>query len=401
MARRGSQGVLDSADVRATIGAVRALGAEVTPLDSTGPELELEVRGWGDAGPQTPAAALDCGNSGTTARMLLGVLAGWPIAATLVGDESLSKRPMTRVTAPLEQMGATFTTEDGRLPVTVRGGDLRAIKYTSPVASAQVKTAILIAGLQAVGRTLVREPNSSRDHTERLLPAFGVPVGRDAATHTAWVEGPVSLRAHDLAVPGDPSSAAFPAVAALIVRGSRIVLPDVALNPTRIGFLHVLARMGASIQTAEGSGGMYGAEPVGTVSIVGTETLKSTTVLPHEVPTLVDEVPILALAATQAYGPTRFEGVGELRVKESDRLTAVSDGLTALGARVCVGDDWLEVTGPTPLRGAVLDSLGDHRLAMTWAVAGLIASGPVQVDRFEAVDVSYPGFADDLARLLA
>lgn len=390
-------GVLESADVRSTIEAVRALGAHIEVVDSRHGAMDLSVTGWGPSGPVQPDTPLDCGNSGTTARLLLGVLAGWAIETTLVGDASLSKRPMERVTRPLERMGASFETDDGRLPVTVRGGSLTALVYESPVASAQVKTAVLLAGTRADGRTLVREPAPSRDHTERLLPVFGVPVGRDPGRREAWLDGPVSLHAADVRVPGDPSSAAFLVAAGLLVPGSRIVIPDVCLNPTRIAFLDVLERMGARIDIRPGI--PAGDEPVGEVQVVFTPELMPTTVHAAEVPGLVDEIPVLALLATQARGQTRFESVGELRVKESDRLAAVVEALTILGAQASTEGDDLIVEGPSVLRGAVLDSRGDHRLAMVWSLAGLIAAEPVIVTGFEAVDVSYPGFARDLGRL--
>lgn len=395
-------GVLDSADVRSTVSAVRALGAVVEQRGRDRTGLTLEIHGWGTRGPVTPARPINCGNSGTTARLLLGVLAGWPVQATLIGDESLSNRPMGRVTTPLEMMGARFDTSSGHLPLSIEGGRLRAIEYDSPVASAQVKTALLLAGLRAEGRTLVREPSPSRDHTERLLPAFGVAVGRDADSCAAWVDGPAVPHGFDFAVPADPSSAAFVTVAALVNRGSHVLLPEVALNPTRVGFLRVLERMGAEVEVtvslvAPDRAG--GDEPFGSLAVWGTSSLTSTTITPDEVPSLIDEVPILSLAATQATGTTRFEGVGELRVKESDRLSALAEGLTALGAQVTAGEDWLDVTGPTALRAAKLESLGDHRLAMTWIVAGLIAEGPVVVGGSDAVGVSYPAFVEDLTGL--
>lgn len=390
-------GVLDSEDVRSTIGAVTALGADVRVVGRTDRGLELLVTGWGDAGPVTPEATIDCGNSGTTCRLLLGVIAPWPITVTLDGDESLRARPMNRVIEPLRRMGADFASREGRLPVTVRGGDLRAIHFESPVASAQVMTAILLAGLSASGRTAVTEPALSRDHTARLLPAFGVGVEHRLDSLTTAVIGPAVLTAADLSVPADPSSAAFPVGAALLVPGSEVVLADVALNPTRLGFLRALESMGADVRTdvthAEA------AETVGNIRVRFRDTLGGTVVTPDEVPSLIDEVPLLAVVATSAEGTTRFEGVGELRVKESDRLQAVVDGLTALGATVRAGEDWLEIDGPARLHGATLSSLGDHRLAMAWAVAALAADTPVTIERWEAVAVSYPGFADDLDAL--
>lgn len=392
-------GVLDSADVRSTIDAVRALGAYVDLQPAVDGSLAGEIDGWGERGPAQPNAPIDCGNSGTTARLLMGVLAGWPIVVTLTGDESLSRRPMRRVTVPLAEMGAEFdTTAAGTLPVTVHGtGALKAFDYASPVASAQVKTAMLLAGLRANGTMRVTEPALSRDHTERLLPAFGVQLEVDPSAPTVSVTGPQALSATDVAVPRDPSSAAFMAVAAAIVPESAIGLPEVSLNPTRTGFLRVMERMGATIEFAEMSSA--GSEPVGSIAVHYSNGLVGTVVSASEVPSLVDEVPVLALLATQATGTTRFEGVGELRVKESDRLAAVEAGLGALGATVRSGEDWLEVDGPVRLGGATLDSLGDHRLAMTWALAGLVASEPVVVDRYEAVEVSYPLFDEDLEQL--
>jgi len=397
----GLEGVLDSADVRSTMEAVRALGARVDLLEAGMTEapsgLALRVRGWGASGPRVPAGPIDCGNSGTTARLLMGVLAGWPITVDLVGDESLSKRPMLRVTEPLSLMGARFATNNGRLPVSISGGSLEPLTYDSPVASAQVKTAILLAGLRASGRTLVREPAASRDHTERLLPAFGVPVGRNPAERSAWVDGPASLRATDLVVPADPSSSAFLVAAALLVPGSRVQLPGVSLNETRVGFLRVLERMRAGVRIDGWPS--HGSEPVGELVVAHAPALVGTTITGDEVPSLIDEIPVLAVVATQATGTTRFEHVRELRVKESDRLAAIVEGLTALGAQARGGEDWLEVRGPTPLKSTFLDSLGDHRLGMSWFVAGLVADGPVSIDRFEAVDVSYPGFARDIGGL--
>jgi len=296
-------------------------------------------------------------------------------------------------------MGAEFeTTEAGTLPVTVRGrAGLRPLSYSSPVASAQVKTAVLLAGLRASGGVRVIESARSRDHTERMLPAFGIAVKVDHEAGAVSLCGPVVPRATSVAVPADPSSAAFIAVAALLVPGSRVCLSGVSLNETRAGFVRVLQRMGASVEIKNTLADQY--EPVGDVVVAYSGALRATTVEPREVPSLVDEVPVLALAASAAVGTTRFEGVSELRVKESDRLSAVAEGLGALGVEVRTGPDWLEVDGPSQLHGTELDSLGDHRLAMTWAVAGLSADGPVTIARFEAVDVSYPGFTQDLSDL--
>lgn len=395
------KGVLDSADVRSTISAVRALGAHIDLTAGDDGALSGSVTGWGAWGPHaTRGERIDCGNSGTTARLLLGVLAGWPCEVVLTGDESLSLRPMLRVTEPLQSMGARFDVSDrGTLPITVHGtASLLPIDYASPVASAQVKTAILLAGLRARGTTRVTEPAPSRDHTERLLPHFGVGVERDVAANAASVTGPaVPTPVDEYVVPRDPSSAAFLVAAAVLVEGSRIVLPGVSLNAARTGFIRVLARMGADIDVIPWPEAE--SERVGEVVAHATPALAATTIPADEVASLVDEVPILALVASQAVGETRFEGVGELRVKESDRLAAIVGGLTALGAVARAEGDTLLVSGPTRLGGATLDSLGDHRLAMTWAVAGLVADTPVTVEHYDAVVVSYPNFAEDLAKV--
>ena len=326
-------GVLDSADVRSTIDAVRELGAHVELEVTDDGTLAGIVRGWGALGPRAYCTTIDCGNSGTTARLLMGVLAGWPIEVVLAGDESLSKRPMRRVTGPLELMGARFETSgSGTLPVTVHGQTvLTAIDYDSPVASAQVKSAVLLAGMRAHGRTTVTEPATSRDHTERMLPEFCVPVEIDESAHAAWLEGPaVPCAIPSFAVPRDPSSAAFLVAAAVLIPGSSVRLPGVSLNPTRAGFLVVLERMGAAVQVIPFPAAE--SERSGEIDAEYTPRLQSTVVTAHEVPSLIDELPILALVASQAHGETRFEGVGELRVKESDRLAAIVDGLSALGA---------------------------------------------------------------------
>lgn len=393
-------GVLASADVHSTIAACRQLGARISiDGEEDGRLGPVEVLGWGTLGPSQPSSPVDCGNSGTTVRLLMGVLAGWPIEVTLTGDESLSRRPMRRVADPLTAMGASIeTTPHGTLPVIVRGSErLAGAHYASPVASAQVKTAVLLAGLRAAGHTRITEPHLSRDHTERLLPAFGVPVDTDDAPG-ASVYGPAYLKSTDIAVPGDPSSAAFLVVAALLVPGSDVTLPGVSLNPTRIGFVRVLERMGADVSACVTQ--THGEEPVGTITAGYSPVMSGTVVRAEEIPSLVDEVPILALAAACATGTTRFEGVGELRVKESDRLAAVTEGLTALGVTVRSGAEWLEVDGARQLTGTVLSSLGDHRLAMTWAVAAQIASGETEVRGIEAMRVSYPSFLDDLRGLM-
>ncbi|MBE0475749.1 MAG: 3-phosphoshikimate 1-carboxyvinyltransferase [Coriobacteriia bacterium] len=395
-------GVLGGADVRATIGAVRALGAEV--VEEEGEHgLELAATGWGERGPSEPAGPIDCGNSGTTARLLAGVLAPWPVTVTLVGDESLSRRPMRRVTRPLVETGARFElTEDGTLPMTIRGAaSAIGFSYDLHVASAQVKSAVLLAGCRAEGRTLVTEPAPSRDHTERMLPAFGVPVGREGLA--AWVDGPVVPAATELSVPADPSSAAFMAGAALMHEGGEVTLPGLSVNPTRTGFLRVMERMGARVEYANERD--EGGESVADVTVARDGALQAAEVAAEEVPSLVDEVPLLAVVATQAEGTTRFRGVEELRLKESDRLDGIVGVFSALYVGAKIDEEGtLVIVGRShaPLRGDVaLDSRGDHRLAMAYAVAALAADATVGIDGFECVEVSYPRFAEDLASLVS
>ena len=381
------------ADVATTARVLQELGVSLT---NTNGVVELEGSGWDGIG--EPSAPLDCGNSGTTMRALTGVLAGARGAFVLTGDESLRRRPMLRIVAPLRQMGAAI---DGRAfgdraPLFVRGSELRGVDHMLNVASAQVKTALLLAGLRADGTTTVMEPGLSRDHTERMLAAAGAPVVTgDAGIST---QGGAELHSFELQVPGDPSAAAFLVVAALLLEGSDLTITDVGLNPTRIGFVEVLRAMGGAVGTEETERRM--GEPVGTIDVQASP-LTATTVAPDQVPRLIDEVPVLAVAATQAEGVTTFEGVRELRVKESDRITAIADGLRKLGGRVEVGPDSLAVEGPTPLHGGVVDSYGDHRIAMSLAIAGLLTPEKVTVKGWSAVDVSWPDFLDDLDRARA
>ena len=393
-------GVLDSADVRSSIGAVRALGAEVNLEKRPDGSLAGDIRGWGGLGPSQPEGAIDCGNSGTTVRLLMGVLAPWDITVELTGDDSLRRRPMRRIAAPLELMGARFAPEGATtLPLSITGTrGLAAISYDSPVASAQLKTAILLAGIFASGTTSVREPAPSRNHTELMLPGFGVDV--EAAPGEASVAGGQSLHACDVDVPGDPSSAAFMACAAALRPGSAIDIENVSLNEARIGFARVLERMGADI-TLKPMGGA-GEEPCGTISVSYVEHLRSCEVEGREIASLVDEIPVLALVAAHAEGTTVFHEVGELRVKETDRLVAILEGLSRLGVRAWAEGDDLHIEGKPGLvvpEGLVFDSLGDHRLAMTWSLVGFTGSHPVSIRDFEAVRVSYPGFRADIERL--
>ena len=393
-------GVLDSVDVRSSIGAVRALGAEANLEKQSDGSLAGDIRGWGGAGPSQPEDAIDCGNSGTTVRLLMGVLAPWDITVELTGDDSLRRRPMRRIAAPLELMGARFAPEGAKtLPLSITGTrDLAAISYDSPVASAQLKTAILLAGIFASGTTRVHEPAPSRNHTELMLPGFGVDV--EAAPGEASVVGGQSLHACDVDVPGDPSSAAFMACAAALRPDSAIDIENVSLNEARIGFVRVLERMGADI--ALKPTGSAGEEPCGTISVSYVDHLRSCEVAGREIASLVDEIPALALVAAHAEGTTVFHEVGELRVKETDRLAAILEGLSKLGVRAWAEGDDLHIEGKPGLvapEGLVFDSLGDHRLAMTWSLVGFTGAHPVSIRDFEAVRVSYPGFRADIERL--
>ena len=394
-------GVLDSEDVKSTIKAVKELGAKVELKKAHDGSLEGTIRGWGYTGPTQPKHEIDCGNSGTTARLLMGVLAPWPIEVTLTGDESLRRRPMRRNTAPLMKMGVHFhPSEADHLPITETGCEhLHAIEYDAPMASAQLKTAVLIAGVYADGTTTLNEPAPSRNHTELMLPEFGVPT--TAGTRMASVTGPTVLHASDIHVPGDPSSAAFLCCAALMKRGSRIRVENVSLNAARIGFVRTLERMGAKI--SEHQTGSEGKEPVGTIEVEWTDRLHGCQVPPQHFASIVDEVPVLALVAAHAKGLTVFKGISELRAKESDRLQAIIDGLEILGVDAWEESDDLFVEGNPDLQvppQARFASHGDHRLAMTWALVGLCGNTPVKVSDFDCVNVSFPGFLDTIQKLV-
>ena len=391
------EGVLDSEDVRASIRAVEALGASVLLDRQADGTLAGTVTGWGAAGPSQADGPIDCGNSGTTARLLMGIVAPWDIEVTITGDASLQKRPMRRIVAPLAKMGAEFKPETPEhLPITVCGSRrLRAIDYDAPMASAQLKTAILLAGVFADGTTTVREPAPSRNHTELMLPEFNVPT--TAGTRVATVTGPAEMLASDVVVPGDPSSAAFVAAAALLRRGSSVVIENVSLNPARIGFVRTLERMGANIR--ESYGGHEGKEPRGTITVEWTPVLRGCEIPSQHIASVIDEIPVLALVAAHARGITVFHEVAELRVKESDRLAAIIEGLEKLGIDAWEEGDDLFVEGNPNLmvpEGLVFDSHGDHRLAMTWALVGACGRVPVEVTDFTCVAVSYPDFLADL-----
>ncbi|MFO7695284.1 MAG: 3-phosphoshikimate 1-carboxyvinyltransferase [Vicinamibacterales bacterium] len=390
--RTAVRGLAPGADCRSTMACLAALGVDIAGFSGAGDPAWL-VEGRGLGGLAAPAGPLDAGNSGTTARFLMGVLSGHAFSATLIGDASLSRRPMRRVADPLERMGARVDTTGGCLPATVRGARLSGIAYQMPVASAQVKSAVLLAGLHADGVTAVVEPQQTRDHTERALAAFGADIAVGAGR--VEVRGRRALRAADISVPGDPSSAAFWAAAAAGIPGAAVVLEGVGVNPTRTAFLGVIERMGAHVRV-EGSDAP-GGEPHGTVA-VRHEALRAVEIRPSEVPGLIDELPALAALATYGGGLT-VRGAGELRLKESDRIAALVAGLRALGAGVEEYPDGFCVSGDQPLSGGVADAAGDHRLAMAFAVAALGARGDSRICGAEAVAVSYPGFFDTLERL--
>ena len=378
----------DSEDVLATQSCLKRLGVSIIRRGGT-----VEVRGRGLRGLRPPKRSLDAGNSGTTARLLMGLLAGQPFAARLTGDASLRRRPMGRLAEPLRRMGARIRLLGGdRLPAQIHGADLHDIRWASPAPSAQLKSSVLLAGLLAQGKTTVTEPLPSRDHTERLLPFFGVQVARRG--RTAAITGPARLRAVRWRLPGDASSAAFWVVAATIVPGSRLRLPRIGANPGRTGFLRVLRRMGAHIA---GSALTGKPEPACGL-LIRSAALTATTTSTKEAPGLIDEIPLLALAASQAEGTSRFQGLAELRRKESDRLSGTVRLLRLFGARARVEGGNLVVSGPARLHGARFDPRGDHRLAMTAAVAGLIAAGRTPVAGAESIAVSYPGFCAELKR---
>ncbi|MEB3116776.1 MAG: 3-phosphoshikimate 1-carboxyvinyltransferase [Limnothrix sp.] len=389
------EGLLLGEDPRSTAACFRALGAEISELNTD----RVTVRGIGIGNLQEPIGVLDAGNSGTTLRLMLGILASHPDRFfTITGDDSLRSRPMGRVVKPLTLMGAQiWGRRDNTLaPLAVRGQALKPIHYQSPIASAQVKSCILLAGLMTEGQTTVSEPALSRDHSERMLRAFGAEVIVDPDTISATVVGPAKLHGQRVIVPGDISSAAFWLVAAAIVPGSDLTIENVGINPTRTGILDVLHQMGANI-TLENERDAAG-EPVADLR-VRYGPLNGCEISGALIPRLVDEIPILAVAATVAQGKTVIRDAEELRVKESDRLAVMAAALQKMGAQVTEQPDGLEITGPVQLRGADVDSHTDHRIAMSLAIAALVAQGTTTIDRAEAAAISYPDFVPTLERL--
>jgi len=380
---------LSSDDCICSLEAMKALGAsyEVLETDARGKPVKLIVTGHGMK-LKAPTQPIDCGNSGTTMRLISGILAAQSFTTQLIGDASLSKRPMKRVADPLTQMGARMEGQGDKIcaPLTIHGGDLKAIKYTLPVASAQVKSAVLLAGWNSFGKTTVVEPVITRDHTERLLAHFYVKCIREGDAVSIY--GGQTPEPNDLYVPGDISSAAFWMVAAAATPGAQLNIKNVGLNPTRTGIINVLVRMGAQIsdfmETTHG-------EPRGNISVHGRE-LNATVIGGDEIANVIDELPILAVAAALARGQTIIRDARELRVKETDRIAAVAQNLRLMGVQVDEFDDGMEITGGAELKGAEIASFGDHRIAMAFAVAGLYASGTTVINDTECISTSYPGF---------
>jgi len=385
------RGFLPGEDCLSTLHALQALGCRV---DRVAPnEVVLEGRGGKLLAPAEP---LDCGNSGTTMRLLSGVVAGQPFTTRLFGDASLSRRPMGRIAEPLRQFGAEIICESNgdRPPLTIRGTQLKAVDFASKVASAQVKSCVLLAALQAEGKSTFREPVLSRDHTERLLPAFGASFRKDQ--QTLILHGPQRLEGTELDVPGDFSSAAFWLVLAAGLPGSRLTLRNVGLNPTRTALISALLRMGAGIvEKVEHPN----PEPMGTIVVQGGDRLKATTVAGAEIPNLIDEIPVLAVAAALAEGVTEIKDAAELRHKESDRLAVITRNLRLFGVPVEERPDGLAIEGGRTLVGAEVESDGDHRIAMSAAILGLLAKGKTLVKDTACIETSYPGFARQIALL--
>lgn len=383
---------LKGEDCLSTISCFKELGVKIEEKDDT---IIVEGKGWNHL--TEPLNLLNVGNSGTTIRLMLGLLSGRPFHSTFVGDESIAKRPMRRVINPLREMGAKI---DGRnngeyTPLSLRGGRLKSITYHMPVASAQVKSALLFAGLQAEGLTQIIEPAKTRDHTERMIRHFGGHIHTDGLSIS--IEGPQRLYGRHVDVPGDISSAAFFLVAGAIVPESRIILNNVGLNPTRKGIVDVLENMGANIIIYSNNEESF--EPVGDL-IIQSSQLNGTVVEGDLIPRLIDEIPIIALLATQARGQTVIKDAHELKVKESNRIDTVVTELSKLGADITATEDGMVINGPTKLHGGKVSSHGDHRIGMMLAIASLICEEEIELEKSEAVAVSYPQFFSDLSQLI-
>lgn len=398
---------LRAEDPLSTLRAFRSLGIEIaeTPAGGEISGGEVLIRGKGLHGLQEPFDVIDCGNSGTTVRLLSGILAGNPFFSVLTGDDSLKQRPMARVVAPLKAMGAELSGRAGDryLPLAVKGGGLRAVEYAMPMASAQVKSCLILAGLYAEGTTVITEPLLSRDHTERILAAMGAEISVEGLTvrvrGSAPGDGGRELQALDIVVPADFSSAAFFMAASLLVPGSDLLVKGVGINPTRTGLLDVLRRMGASVtlyNEREVSG-----EPVADIRCSAADGLAAVTVGGESIPSLIDEFPLLCILATQADGTTEIRGAEELRFKESDRIKAMASELKKMGAELEEFPDGIAIRGRTKLKGCAVESHHDHRIAMSLAVAALIAGGTTTIGNASCVDISFPGFFDHLKALSA
>ncbi|MFH1540690.1 MAG: 3-phosphoshikimate 1-carboxyvinyltransferase [Elusimicrobiota bacterium] len=386
---------LKADDCISTMNCLRKLGVDIVEKNN-----EIIVKGKG-LKLKMPSEALDAGNSGTTVRLLSGILAGQDFATKIIGDESLSKRPMKRIIEPLEKMGAKIESNNNYLPIEIKGGNLKNINYESKISSAQMKSCVLFAGLYADGITSFSEPEKSRDHTERMLKNFGAEIF--ANKNIISIKGIARLRSSDIFVPGDISSAAFFIVAATIVQNSRLTIgqaglkiKNVGINPTRTGIIDVLRRMGAKI-LFENEREIAG-EPIADI-IVRPSELKSTNIEQSEIPLLIDEIPIIAVAATQSKGTTKITGAKELRVKETDRLKAISVELKKMGADIQELEDGLIIKGPTKLNGAKVNSYKDHRIAMSLAIASLVAEGETEILDKDCVSISFPEFWKILAKI--
>ena len=390
------EGLLLGEDPRSTAACFRAMGAEISELNSQ----HVAVRGVGLGNLQEPQTVLDAGNSGTTMRLMLGLLASHPDRLfTVTGDDSLRSRPMSRVINPLTEMGAAIWGRKGNslAPLAVRGKQLKPIHYHSPIASAQVKSCILLAGLMVEGETTVTEPALSRDHSERMLRAFGAKLEVDSDTHSVTLTGQPSLQGQAVIVPGDISSAAFWLVAGAIVPDSELLITNVGVNPTRTGILEALAMMGADIVRENER--IVAGEPVADLRVKSSQ-LQGCEISGEVIPRLIDEIPILAVAATRAKGKTIIKDAAELRVKESDRLAAMATELGKMGAEIAELPDGLEIMGCRQLQGAEVDSFTDHRIAMSLAIAALTARGSTTIHRAEAAAISYPSFYQTLKEVL-
>ncbi|MBF0566290.1 MAG: 3-phosphoshikimate 1-carboxyvinyltransferase [Nitrospirae bacterium] len=396
---------LDAADPLSTVDAFRKLGIEITELaggiPSQGSKLprRTTVNGQGFEGLKEPKDVIDCGNSGTTMRLLTGLLAACPFFSVLTGDESLRGRPMARVITPLKQMGAGINGRslDRYPPLSIKGGGLRPISYEMPVPSAQVKSSILLAGLYVDGVTEVKESVKSRDHTERMLAAFGADITVDGLR--VAVRGGRKLEGQDIEIPGDISSAAFFVAASLLIVGKGLLVRDVGLNPTRTGFFDAIKKMGASLEFLNER--VVCGEPIGDVRSTYVGGLKCINIGGEEIPSLIDEFPLLCVLGTQAEGITEIRGAKELRVKESDRISAMVSELRKMGARIEEYDDGVAIEGRVLLKGAHVKSYGDHRIAMALSVAALAAKGETVIEGSDCVDISYHDFYKDMTELVS